>query len=232
MLEGLRQAVFALVVLVCAGLFAGFWGEAHPAADSAAAFRVHLLIVLGALGLPAVFLRGWGAFGIAAAAAAATLWATSAFLLPPGSPERADLRLFSQNLRFSNPEAEAVIAAVRGFDADVVVLQEVSEITRPVFDTLARRYEVAEFCPFGGVGGVAVLARLPLAGDVLCARGQGLLLVPLETEAGPIAFASVHLPWPWPHRQAELSQRIAGLLAERRERMVIAGDFNMAPWGA
>ena len=232
MLDGLRQAVLALVLLVAFGVFAGYWGHLHPAADSIAAFRVHLLLALGALSLLALLLRGWRALGTAVLVVAATFWTSAAVLAPVASLSGGDIRLYSQNLRFTNEETAAVIGAVRAFEADVVLLQEVSATTRPVFEALAREFEVAEFCAFGGVGGVAILSKLPLAGDVLCAEGHGFLLVPMETSSGPMAFGSLHLPWPWPHRQAELSRKIAGLLAERDERMVIAGDFNMAPWGA
>ncbi len=231
MISGLRQAVFALVLLVAGGIAAGFFGEVHPAGDSLAAFRGHFVLGVLGLGVLAILLRGWVALGAAVIVSGGAIVGSAAVLFPEEEAVREDLRLYSQNLRFTNRETAAVMQAIRDFDADIVVLQEVSSVTRPVFDVLSYEYQVAEFCPFGGVGGVAVLSRLPLAGPVDCARGQGFLLVPIVTEVGPISFGSVHLPWPWPHRQPEQAAKVARLVERRAERMILAGDFNMAPWG-
>ncbi|QHQ34751.1 endonuclease/exonuclease/phosphatase family protein [Algicella marina] len=232
MITGLRRLALLLAIGGTCAVLAGMGGWLHPAGDSLAAFRVQLLMGLVALSGIGVLLRARAAVAVAMAAALVAVAASWVTWWPMEVPQSVDLRLYSQNLRFTNAEAAAVVGGVRAFDADVVILQEVSETTLPVFEMLSSGYDVAELCAFGTVGGVAVLSRLPLAGPALCERGQGFLLVPLQTSAGPFSFGSAHLPWPWPHQQARQAAKVAGVVAGQEGRMIIAGDFNMVPWGA
>ena len=140
-------------------------------------------------------------------------------------------------------------------EADVVAFQEVW--TRKALDLLVaagRRSGLAHvwYHRAGPTGsGLLVLSRLPIAkarfeayrvrgraervwhGDHLAGKGFGQLV--LETPAGPLAFVDTHLhaqyapdsadDYRW-HRMAQLVQFAAGV-AERREPLVAAGDFNL-----
>jgi endonuclease/exonuclease/phosphatase (EEP) superfamily protein YafD len=61
-----------------------------------------------------------------------------------------------------------------------------------------------------------------------CARG--LAWARLQTEEGPVTVASIHMRWPWPHNQARHVEDLREVLAALPEPLLIAGDFNNAPW--
>lgn len=227
------RVLWLAALALFAAIVTGFAGKLHPAGDSLSAFRPQLTIALWGVELLAMCVMAKRIIMLAGLGLAIAVLGSMLVIMPGYRlfPEE-HMRLYSQNLRFSNAETDKVLEAIRDFAPDVVALQEVSEVTRPVFDALAAEYPVAEFCRFGGVGGVALLSKHPLAGEVACAEGQGLLLVSVETNYGPVTFGSIHLPWPWPHGQARQAEKLAEIVAARDDRMVIAGDFNMAPWGA
>jgi endonuclease/exonuclease/phosphatase (EEP) superfamily protein YafD len=141
------------------------------------------------------------------------------------------MRAYSHNLRYDNPTPGLVEQAIRASEADIVMLQEVSESNEVVLDALARDYPTRVLCEFSRVGAVAVLSRYRMIGEPGCARGQGIAWARLGTPDGPVTAVSIHLPWPWPYgTQARQSQRVAAILAELEEPVVIAGDFNNAAW--
>lgn len=45
-------------------------------------------------------------------------------------------------------------------------------------------------------------------------------------------MVTLHLHWPWPHGQAAQVDILASAIAALDRPVVVAGDFNMVPWGA
>lgn len=209
-------------------VLAGFLGHLHPALDTAAAFRVQ-----AAIGFVALFL-----FTVAfSALVARSLALVGAFLalagigpsLRPGPPVAvSDMTVYSHNLRFDNPIPQRVVAEIESSSADIVLLQEVSEANLAIPRSLRARTEV--ICEFSGIGAVAILSRFPMIGEPGCGPGEGAAWARLRTPDGPVTAVSIHLPWPYPYRQAEQAREVAGLLSDLPEPIVIAGDFNNAPW--
>src|SRR5262245_26868719 len=82
---------------------------------------------------------------------------------------RGPLRLMSYNLNFANPSFGASLDAITAGDADVVLLQEVTERWR---DELVERFHTiyphrAFRIHARMAGGLAVLSKLPLASEEL-----------------------------------------------------------------
>lgn len=229
MLDGIR----GLTALVAAGgvvlTLAGFFGAAHPAFDTLAALRLHMGLAFAAIFVFAMAFAALTARFIALGGLAIVAAGVVPSMVPQDPVGAEDLRVLSHNLRYDNATPEAVVAAVAARDVDVVLLQEVSERTRVVADALRFRTEV--LCDFGAVGGVAVLSRFPMVGQPGCARGQGVAWARLRTAAGEVTVATLHLPWPWPYgQQQRQATRVAEILADLEEPLLIAGDFNGPTW--
>jgi endonuclease/exonuclease/phosphatase (EEP) superfamily protein YafD len=148
-----------------------------------------------------------------------------------GDPAR--LRLFSQNLLFTNTRMEGVAAEVVAADPDVVVLQEVS---RPNLAALERtglvdRYPHRWLDPRTDALGTAILSRhrLEEAGRWWCA---GLVMARATVVVGDrrLALYDVHTRAPiGPGAPAHWEEQLATLAhvaSSEPGPLVLAGDFN------
>ena len=231
MLDSIRGFAALIAAVGITVTLASFYGGAHDAFDTFAAFRVQLAIgfaglLVFALVFSAMTARYLSLIGLVIATAGLT-----PALMGREPVAVADMRAYSQNLRYDNPTPDRVARAIRATEADIVMLQEVSESNRVILDGFAREFPTRVLCDFSRVGGVAILSRYRMIGEPGCARGQGITWARLRTPQGPVTAVSIHLPWPWPYgTQARQSERVAGMLAELEEPIVIAGDFNNAAW--
>jgi endonuclease/exonuclease/phosphatase (EEP) superfamily protein YafD len=229
-------AAFAAAFLIVFSMLAPWMA----AADSVGHFRFHLTVALLVAVALQVATRQWrpalagvavSAVGIAGMAPAIPAWGTR-----QAGAEISDtalpLTLVQLNLSFRNAAPEAVADFVRREKADVVTLQEVTAGTGRVILMLAREYPYHVLCPFAPVGGVAVLSRLPMAPGASrgCADGQGMAWIRVIAAGQPVSIASMHLHWPWPFRQNDQVARLRDGLREIPRPVIVAGDFNAAPW--
>ncbi len=229
------QAILALasVAMLCV-MLAGFFGARVAAFDSLASFRVQLTLAAAAL----VILCWAGGERVGGWLALMAMLAGILGLVPTLVPARAVaagpgvLTGWQQNLRFDNAAPEAVVAAIRAADPDIVTLEEVSAPNMAVVEGLADRYPTRVVCEAHRVGRVAVLAKLPAFGDPVCVTGEGLTWVELTTPDGSLTVAAIHLHWPWPYQQPEQVADLAARLEGLSGRVLVAGDFNAAPWTA
>jgi len=127
------------------------------------------------------------------------------------------------------PLADEIIAS----NADFVTLQEVSAHNLRYMDKLFQAYPSKKSCDFRAVGGVTVMSRFPVVpGSAQCGDLDGLALMQvLLPDGGAVWIASLHLHWPFPYQQAEQVERVAARLEALAGPVVLAGDFNMVPWG-
>ena len=202
--------------------------------DSLAVGRLHLLLAGLAV---AVALRLTGERGLfrltllaVLVSGAQTFWLWRG----PANGEPGDFTLYQKNLLFLNSEHPEIIADIRDSFAEVVTLQEVAERNFPVLEGLKDIYPYQHYCPFGGVGGVAILSQVPLVGGSMsCGDKDGLALAQVVVAGkGPVWIASIHLHWPWPYAQRGQVLRILPRLEALEGPVVIGGDFNMQGWGA
>ncbi len=227
----MRTALTLLAGLAALAVLGGYLGALHPLGDSLAVFRLQgaaLLAVLSALAL----LAGAAAVGrlgmvLALVAGAPILWSYGAG--PAAMTE--GLRIYQKNMWFRNDDLAGLAADIRAAAPDVVTLQEVSEANRALLEALKPGLPHQLNCGATRVGGTAIATRLPIvAGSEICA--DGLAAMQVEGQEGPLWLVSVHLRWPWPHRQAEQVRRLLPVLEGLQGPVVMAGDFNMVRWSA
>lgn len=225
--RALRWAVAGVAALA----LLSFAQSVHPFFDSLSHFRLHMAVLLGA-GAVLLFLRRDGAAALPVLLVAAAALAMTGPALQRAEPvPEADLTLLQFNTRFDNATPRAIIAEVEAFRPDVVTLQEVSPNTSVILEQLQQAYPYQLSCPFSGVGGVAVLSRHRFTAQH-CKAGAGLAWARIDLGRGEVSVASLHLHWPWPHGQAQQVAAFIPVLAALPAPVVIAGDFNAAPWSA
>lgn len=224
-----------LVPLCWVWIGLSYLGALHPAADSLSVLRFEVSLLALALSVVLLAMRALRALWRAALGVLAALVIAGPIILdmriPVAGEGTADaISLYQKNVWYKNPSPEVLAADLRRVGADIVTLQEVTEPLARVIDTLAGDYPYRRRCG----GGVYILTRLPLAeGGARCPQdGQtNVIALQVETGAGPLWVVALHLRWPWPFDQAAQVDRILPFLAELDGPVVVAGDFNMVPWG-
>lgn len=221
----MRQFLLFIAFIPTALLAAGWLGAIHPVFDSFAVFRqafswLSLLSIVVFLLLKA----RWA--GVATTA----LCLVSAGIFWPAPPQTdAPYKLYQKNMSFRIETHAPLAQDILETGAQFVTLQEVTARNQTLLDMLADHYESRHFCPFASVGGVAVAATFPaVPGSATC--GKGFAALQLETDQGKVWVVSVHLHWPWPHRQHKQVAKILPQIAALSGPKLIGGDFNMVPW--
>lgn len=217
------------LAVACAGLvIAGYGGALHPAGDSLAVFRWELSLALSALAVVSILIAAWRQalvlVVVALAAGGPIVWAMQP--RPPGNA----ITLYQKNIWVGNEQGAAIAADIRASGADIVTLQEVDRRHDPMVASLRESHPGWQRC----FGGIHVFSRLPLAaggGRCLEDRDLAVALLQVEGTEGPVWIASVHLSWPWPLGQADQARRIAEAFSGLDGPVLVAGDFNMVPWG-
>mgnify|MGYP002790663186 CR=1 FL=1 len=183
----LRLGLSALSLLGLAVLLAGYLGRWWPPGDSLAVGRLQVL----AAAVP-VSAGLWRAGGRRLAG----LGLAPCLSCRDGP---ADVTVYQKNLRFDGTDRAALVADIIASGADLITLQEVSRANLVVLSDLDAAYPYRHLCPFSGVGGIAILSRLPLTAPECPVPGLATARVALA--AGDFVVASVHLYWPFPFDQ-------------------------------
>ena len=171
-------------------------------------------------------------------------------VLPVADARRSALRLMTYNLNYANPDFGKTLDAIAAADADIVLLQEVSEHWR---DALLGRFQAAY--PHRAfrihtrmAGGLAVLSKLPITREELWAPPSGTgAWFPAErivvtAPFGALQLLNVHLrpaldrgSWIRGYmttpdvRRREIEANWRSL--DRETPTIVAGDFNEDPGG-
>jgi len=225
----MKKTLTVLFLLPFVGLILGQLGLFHTVFDSISVFRQALLICglvsLVYFGLRRkwiilVLLGGYSAF------LAFTVWPQA---VVSGVPSSDMLSVYQKNILFNNYERKPLVEDIVDSGAGFVTLQEVSPSNMEYLEMLKPRYPSSNHCRFASVGGVAVLSNFPMvSGTKGC--GSGLAYMQVETPYGPLWIVSVHLYWPWPHKQEPQAHKILAQLESLSGPMIIGGDFNMVTW--
>lgn len=231
-----RRAISILAALTAFALAFSFLASWLPLADSVAHFRFHLSVALALTAVMLAIARAWRRAGLSLAVALAGFVGLGPALPDWGSAADArapSLTVIQFNLSFRNRSPDAVADFIRREGADIVTLQEVTSRTHRVIELLAKDYPYGTHCPFSRrVGGVAVLSRLPkaLGPSEGCSESRGLAWLRVMAETRPVSVASMHLHWPYPFGQEPQIDRLAEALRGIPRPVLVAGDFNAAPW--
>jgi endonuclease/exonuclease/phosphatase (EEP) superfamily protein YafD len=233
-----------LGVIVAAGLVAN---TLLTAAGLLAYWRPALDIVNN--GLPFLAVGCLALLGLAFATrsralivAAAILFVLNAALLltslpgaAPGAPERGArfLRVATFNLWGGNEHTDSIVAFLDKTDADAVVVEEVRRHHKDLLARLDKLYPHR-----AGDYGLVVLSKYPILTDGRIDRaGQppwmSLIIhwVRLDVNGTQFDLAGVHLARPfYPELQQADIVRLTEFVQSRSGPLILAGDFNMAPW--
>lgn len=163
--------------------------------------------------------------------------ATAPVAGPPGPDGATRVVIVTHNLRGGGDDPARMARVLADSGADILLLQEAKR-AGPVLQRLAARYPWRSGC---GSCELAILSRLPM-GAVrwrLPARTGERVGPPLYRGdialpgAGVLRVATVHPPWPFPAGpQADFRAALIDAVGQQPgDRFVLAGDFNLTPWG-
>lgn len=222
----MRVLVKALAVLSGLLFFAGFLGDLHPAGDSLAVFRLPLAVVFAA----AVIWSDWSAPARWIISAAPILALAHLAMLTMVTGRPGPVTVYSKNLQFTNGAVAALAADIRATAPDLVFLQEVGPENEGLLADLQDGWPHQVRCDFTRWASNAVASRWPVAGEGVCT--PGIAALPVAGPEGQVWAVSLHLHWPWPYRQAAHLDGLLPRLEALDAPVILAGDFNMVPWGA
>lgn len=227
-----RWLVRACIGLGLLTLGASYLGALHGLGDSLAMFRDWITYGVLGLGVFALFVRTWwGGVVSLVAGLAATLHLLSFQTLHTPAPVSApDLVVYVKNLAWRWGDVDAVVQDIERADADVILLQELSPDSISILTGLLPDHPYHHICAFSDWSAMAVLSRYPLSAPG-CTDYRSLAYAVVDAPGGPVWTASIHQVWPYPYQQPALLPDILAAIPPPGTRQVIAGDFNMVPWG-
>lgn len=232
-------AVVVLAALVGLTTLAGFLGGLWWRFDQLASVRPQLAVVLLLLAVVLVVARRRLAAALAGTVALAALVTVAPLFVPvdAGTPTGDRVRVLSFNLLSTNDRYDDVIRYIRRIRPDVVFLHEASLPWEEAVTEADLGLEVVVTRSPDLIFGTLVLAP---PGAVVEGFGFSVgepraVAVRLETEGGtPVDVLGIHPLAPTSAGRAALRDAqlaYAGeWAAERRERAIVVGDFNAAPW--
>jgi len=145
-----------------------------------------------------------------------------------GAP--GQIKVIEINAWRQNPHPDRLVDWLQAEDPDMIVIPESSVLLREMILRRMHRAGVA-----GWSSSVMTFARKPyLRMDrPVIDRATRLTFVnaTYDSQSGPYEVVATHYDWPTSRRQPIQSVGLAGVVARLpRERMILAGDFNSAPW--
>lgn len=196
-----------------------------------------LLVPAYPLAVAALCTRRWALGGVAVSLSVAHIgWRRQ--LSARGTPRAAPvgaarMRLVTANIFNSNSEMAFLAADLAAIEADLLLLQEVTEQHLDVLRAagVLDRYPYQVLAPSERPHGSAILSTLPIgSGGVIEIAGYPITRADVMTEAGTVVVLNVHplapsIPKqvaPWHDQLAALG----GLAARETGPLIVAGDFN------
>lgn len=211
-------------------------GHGHRWIDILAQFVGPALVAAVILLVAALVLRSRVAGAVTALSLALVIGAGSPQWFPARgwAGEEPGFTLYFANLFVGNDDVQAIARSVREADADIVVLIEIGDGSRPGVDQVLAAYPHRVTTPrfAGGAGPSTMLiaSRWPLTQRPIELMHMFGVSAEVATPSGPVTVAGVHLtrPWPYQYQWAQIIQ--TQQLLESRDSidgpLVIAGDFN------
>jgi len=231
---GAMAAVSAFLAAAGAGLG---WGGAF---DWRLDVLTHFAPVYAAAGLLAALAgvaagRPWRRSSVllgvvAMLCAGGLMWPEYTRYVEPAAPATAagQIKIVQFNAFKKNMALERVVAWIAAQDPDIVTLQEARHDLR---DALVKQmgYQVA-----GGKEHVMILSRRPRLRMVRPPLGKSPLTYVNATypsDSGPFEVVTTHQDWPiYDTHPRQLADLLSVVGRRPRDRMILTGDFNSAPW--
>jgi endonuclease/exonuclease/phosphatase (EEP) superfamily protein YafD len=237
----LGAAVFLGALATCAGALAPLF----PPADTINHFRPYVFVGTGAL-LAITFV----AHAPIAARLSTILAALNAVLLllpflwsagnagvqASASAIGHDLKIVSFNVAWTPRPIDNVARYLLSEDADIVVLQEVTQAHAATVEPLLRdRYPHSHLCVIAHRCAQAIFSKHPWASVVDVYRSEDtpeMIIARFgDAKRGAFRVYGLHMAWPFrPEAQARHVDRLMALGKSIDEPAILAGDFNLTPW--
>lgn len=225
-------------VAICAGALVVFSyaGALHPAGDSFAVLRY---LLLGGVLISATLLYRAPFARIAVVTCAALLLGRVWMAQAGPELDAPDVIVYQKNMLFHDYDEMGLARDIWESGARIVTLQEVSAAHYDFLEIMKDTHPHQLVCGGTVVGAIAVLS-MDLIVSRTCSDPAGIAVVNVAVKDGAqvLRVASVHLHWPWPHRQMESLEQILpqfealkSLEGLNPTHTIVAGDFNMVPWG-
>jgi len=220
--------VKSVAILLGTVFAASFLGAVHPVGDSLAVGRMPFAVLFA---LCVIWTR-WP-IGVRLPLVFAAMFPLAQVVtLKLVDPAPGSFAVYQKNIWVNNLATEGLAADILTRAPDVVTLQEVSDGNVKLLDLLAEAYPYQVTCGRLDNYRVAVLSRhAPIGEQPGCLKDRGIAVMRVDGPDGPVWVVSVHLVWPWPDRQLLQTEELADYLAPLEGPIVLAGDFNMTPWG-
>lgn len=193
---------------------------------------------LGALALIGLaWSKRWIPFGLVALSVIVNLAAVGPYwwgsVARPVGPDR--LSIVSLNTRAANEAKSEVVEFVRGTDADLVFLAEVTPQLLRLLEDAELEYQPVAGTPAVTPVGLLALSRDPsITGRVSNLGETGVPVLILEADLGdtPVEILALHTSSPGRLSEArdDQLQGAGRRVAQRETPMVLVGDFNATPY--
>ncbi|WP_298851225.1 endonuclease/exonuclease/phosphatase family protein [uncultured Ruegeria sp.] len=229
-----RTLIIGCACILMALVVIGFTGQVLAVGDSIALLRPQAGVLLFPCAAILLFMRAKFfalttlVFGVLAIGSIAISVAA-----PSDDCNGSCLTLYQKNLMSKAWPRYSLADDIIESNAKIVTLQEVSSHNREYMSNLFEHYPAKAICEFRPEQNVAILTTLPIVeNSEFCLEGYGLVGIQVKTPGHvPVWVVSVHLNWPFPYDQSKQSLMIADRISELEGPVLIAGDFNMVPWG-
>ena len=241
-LRGIAAAgavVVGLVALVGAGgSLGGAWsGRLDVLAHFSPVWAgIGLAAALAGLVLQSRMAGGLGLAGLVLALVLIVPEVMAASALPRGPAPGTGLKIVEFNLWGRNRDQDGTAAWILAQDADIIVLEEAFGGTERILAALRREYPHVTPCRRSPCSSVIMSREAPLdAGDMVRLPGEAHLSgawATFRTPRGPFTVVGAHFTWPIPVGPQRMQRRVLlrTIAPFDRNRLIVAGDFNTAPW--
>lgn len=213
----------------------GTFSAYAPVLDSVSHFRIHVLVLLAAIAAVFAVMKFWrrAAVSVIGVVLGGTTLGPVLSVLPSAKASR-DIRVISFNVNFRNRRIEALLKTIQSERPDFLAFQEITRRNESVLALLKPYYPAQKDCFFSAIGRVVVLSRFKAVANQSsgCIENQGLVWMTVQRGERRVTIASLHLHWPWPYGQDQQIRKIYGELQRLPRPLILAGDFNAAPWSA
>lgn len=149
----------------------------------------------------------------------------------------ASLRLLQVNLLLSNENYETLLTAATEADADVIVLQELTEEWWKHIEVLAEQYPHVEAVPGPGGAGMAIFSRYSLEEVktlTLDASNHIAILAQVNVVSASVTILALHPPTPisstrFTNRNRQFHEA-GDILRSLKGPRILIGDLNATMW--
>lgn len=233
-----RWLAIGLLIVAAASLGARA-GAMHWLGDNLALgldyyFGAALLLLAGCL-----YLRAWRLAVVAGLVLLFNGYQLAVYprVAPSAAPAAEhDLRLMVYNIHYRNDDLAAVAELVRQYDPDVVFLMEYSGAIQQQIETSFAAYPHRLIRTSRFTMGLALFSRVPITATEIhrfAATRIPVFEVQLQLDGKSFTFVGGH-PWPpqpqWGNLHRRQMQEITRVAAGAASPLIVAGDFNAAPW--